>query len=428
VIFELEVRRFFCDFLGCSHVTFAERFPDLVCPYARQSLRLAALYHPIGLDLGGEAGARLVHLLHLSISPDTLLRRVIRTPDPLIATPRILGIDDWALKRGHAYGTILIDLEQHRVIDLLPNRKPETVAAWLRAHSGIEVISRDRGQEYIDAIAIGAPDTIQVADRFHLLRNLLEGIQRLFQRSPQEIQRAVEQMRLAVSTDKPIHPVEGPKPISLPTADQTYRQTKFAAVKALQAKGLSCRAISREVDVDRRTVQKYSHLDQAPPKGTSSVRNSKAGPYLDYLRRRWKEGCHSLVDLFEEIHRQGFSGSYGSLARAVHHQLGVGSLYRGASISPPRLRLSPKQAAWAIFSEEEDLWEPVKTLRGVLLLSSPLAQQVDLLVREFRQILQGRQVDELDGWLERAERRQVTEIKQFALSLRGDYAAVRACF
>lgn len=426
VIFTLEVRRFFCDDPGCPHVTFAERFPKLVSPYARQTLRLATLFQQIGLDLGGEAGARLVQQLHLSISPDTLLRRVTLAPEPALETPRVLGIDDWAMKRGHSYGTILIDLEHHQVIDLLPDRKAEIVAAWLRQHPGIEVISRDRGQEYIDAIRSGAPQTIQVADRFHLLQNLFEALQRLFQRSPQEIQRAIDQMRLADPAVNPIPLSKTLQPTSQAPSLKTHRQAKFDAVKTLQAKGLTYRAISRQVGLDRRTVRKYFYLDAPPQKGTGSVRNSKAGPYLSYLRHRWQEGCHCLMDLFAEVRQQGFSGSYGSLRRAVHHQLGVGSLYHNLSIPTRRVNLSPKQAAWAVFSEEEDLWEPVKTLRSALLLSSHLAQQVDPLVREFRMMVQERQADRLDNWLEQAENSQISELKRFAISLRGDYAAVRA--
>lgn len=427
VIIQLEVRRFFCDNPSCPHTTFAERFPKLVCPYARQTLRLATVFQQIGLELGGEAGARLGQQLHISISPDTLLRRVTCAPEPPMETPRVLGVDDWAMKRGHSYGTILIDLERRQVIDLLPDRKAEIVADWLRQHPGIEVISRDRGQEYIDAITSGAPHVIQVADRFHLLRNLLEGLQRLFQRSPQEIQRAIDQIRL---TDHVVNPIPSAKALqstSQPLPIKTHRQTKFDAVKDLQAKGLTYRAISRQVGVDRRTVRKYFSLDAPPQKGTANGRNSKAGPYLGHLRSRWQEGCHSLVDLFAEVRQLGFSGSYGSLRRAVHHQLGVGSLYHSPSLpSPPRFRLSPKQAAWAIFSEEEELWEPVKSLRGALLHSSSLAQEVDTLVREFRIMFQECSVDKLDNWLDKAERGQISELKRFALSLRGDYAAVRA--
>jgi transposase len=428
-IFQLEVRRFFCDHPACSHATFAERFPDLVLPHSRQTNRLADLFQQIALALGGEAGARHADRLGLSISPDTLLRRIKHTPLAEQDPPRVLGIDDWAIRKGHSYATVLVDLELHRVIDLLPDRKPETVATWLQFHPGIELISRDRGEEYIQAVRQGAPGVIEIADRFHLLRNLLEGLQHIFEHSPGEIQLAARQM--ALSNQNPPDDSSGaeqPRPSGTENRLEsgTHRRKKFDEVKALQTKGLTYREIGRQVGVDRRTVRKYFQLD-APPQGrTAGGSRSSAGPYLTYLRQRWEAGEHNLKHLYAELRQRGFQGSYSSIFRAVHHQLGAGNLHQVTSLAPPRLRLSPKQAAWAVFSEEQDLREPVKTLRSVLLLCSPLAQQADQLVRSFRSMLAQQQPDRLDDWLASAEHSPIPEFRRFAISLRGDYAAVRA--
>src|SRR3712207_18588 len=144
----LEARRFFCDQLACARRIFAERFPGLVAPHGRQSERLRALLTTVSLALGGEAGARLLAQFGIAVSPDTLLNTLRAAPRPVMPAPRVLGIDDWAWRRGHTYGTILVDLERHAVVDLLPDRAVDSVTTWLAAHPEVAIIARDRGTMY----------------------------------------------------------------------------------------------------------------------------------------------------------------------------------------------------------------------------------------------------------------------------------------
>jgi transposase len=174
---QLRVRKFFCDHPACPRQIFTERLPTVAAPWARQTLRLAQLLLAYGLALGGEAGARLAARLGLRSSPAALLRLVQAAPTPATAAPQSIGVDEWAWRRGHRYGTILVNLEDHQVLDLLPERSAERVATWLAQHPTISVVGRDRSALYAEGLRRGAPQAVQVVDRFHLLKNLREAVE-----------------------------------------------------------------------------------------------------------------------------------------------------------------------------------------------------------------------------------------------------------
>jgi transposase len=177
---QLRVRKWFCDHTPCRRRIFTERLPTVAAPWARRTLRLARRLVALGLALGGKAGVRLSQCWALRVSRNTLLRLIRHLPQPVFATPIVLGVDDWAQRKRHTYGTILVDLEQRRPIALLPGRDADTLAQWLRDHPGVQTVARDRSKAYEEGARHGAPDATQVADRFQLLQNLAEALDQVF--------------------------------------------------------------------------------------------------------------------------------------------------------------------------------------------------------------------------------------------------------
>jgi transposase len=263
--------------------------------YARRTARLTAALRAVGFRMSSEAGAGVLRHLQVHISADTLLRLLRRTNLEPETTPRVLGIDDWAKRKGHTYGTVLVDLERHRVVELLPERESEAVAQWLKAHPGAEVICRDRAEVYAEGAAQGAPDAVQVADRWHLMKNLGEALQRLLERHLPALRAAARQMheRTLMPAPEPAEasPGEQTPAASAVSAAATRRQCLFAEVKALAAQGYSKRAIALQLHIHRQTVDRYLHADTLPPRQQAPQNLSTVTPYLAHIQQRWAQGC-----------------------------------------------------------------------------------------------------------------------------------------
>lgn len=188
----LHVRKFFCDTAHCVRKIFAERLPQLVAPWAQMTTRLRQGMQDIGLATCGRLGARLASRLGMATSWMTIVRRVMALPTKPAAQVQCLGIDDFSFLRGRTFGTVLVDLDTHQVIDLLPDRQAETAITWMQAHKEITHVSRDRGSEYASAASRGAPQAVQVADRFHVAKNLSEAVQDLLARVLTELKASLE--------------------------------------------------------------------------------------------------------------------------------------------------------------------------------------------------------------------------------------------
>jgi len=202
----VRVRRFFCDQKDCPRKVFAERLPAFTQVHARTTTRFQRGLVEIGMALGGRAGARLGARQGWRQSRSSILRLLRQIPEPKAKTPRLLGVDDWAFRRGSIYGTLLLDLENHKPVDLLTDRKAETLANWLLAHPGVQLISRDRAGEYAQGATKGAPHAVQVADRFPITKNLSEVVERIL--SPHR--QALRQFRFVPASKRQVS-APGPK-------------------------------------------------------------------------------------------------------------------------------------------------------------------------------------------------------------------------
>jgi transposase len=423
---ELQVRKFFCQNPACPRRIFTERLPGVAAPYSRHTARLENWLSAVSFALGGEAGARLLRVLGLASSPDRLLVRIRRAALGGSAAPRVLGVDDFALRRGHAYGTLLVDLERHCPIDALPDRSAGTLAAWLRAHPGVEVISRDRGGDYAEGARQGAPDAVQVADRFHLVKNLGEVVERILQRHALLVQRVPVPHGARATAAPPRRDREARR--ARASAKTTAR---FDAIGALAAKGLSRRAIARVLGLNRKTVQRYLAAATAPTRPRSQRRTSIMTPYEPYLLERWRQGEHNGLGLWREIVPLGYPGTRGNVARFVAHLRHLERTGTALPTLPSAPGLTPRRASSLLLVRPETRSRDQQAAVGQLRALHPELDQAISLLQRFAELVRmrgggGGGGGGLDPWLDAAASSGLTEMETFVTKLRQDHAAVLA--
>ncbi len=424
----LHTRRWRCATPQCPRRVFTERLPAVAASHSRRTTRLARLVLAFGVAVGGRPGARLLAEVGVAVSGDTLRRAVAAVTLPAAPSPRILGVDDWSLRKGHTYGTIVVDLERRRPVDLLPDRSAATFAAWLAAHPGAEVICRDRGGAYADGARQGAPDAVQVADRWHLLANLGEALERavMAQRAPLP----------TVPVAAPPPPESAPAlPVSAHEQDRqarhARREERYQEVQRLHAQGLGYRQIAHRLGLHRATVRKYVAAPACPLPAPRPGRRRGVDPFLPYLRERWAAGERRVTVLWHELRERGFPGAYQRVAVAVapwrDGPARTGRRPRHAGpVEPAARRCSPRQIAWWLGHRDEELTDQQCTALAALLAAQPALIAARTLALEFTRLIRERDGAALAPWLVAAEASGVAAIRGFAEGLRRDEPAVQA--
>jgi transposase len=425
----IELRRFRCRVRDCPRKTFVERLPLVMAAHGRQTARLSETLRLIGYVLGGEAGSRLASRLGINTSPDTMLRR-IKDGTPLPSEPaRIIGIDDWAWRKGQRYGTVLVDLERHVPIDLLPDRSANSVAAWFREHPEVEVISRDRASLYAEGAATGAPQAIQVADRWHLLCNFTSAVERTLERRRGLLRSATDQPIQATPEETP-EADERPCQTRAQERKEAHRQQRlelYNRVVELYQQGTSQQAISRELGLERKTVRRFLRAGRFPERAVPHRKPARVSAFRDYLEQRWREGCHNATQLWREIQAQGYTGGRGMVASLVSNFRKPGTKYfrKEARQTQRKLAtLSPRQAAMLLARKTSSLDEPQQQKLARLTQCSAEIATMHRLAQDFAVLLKERRSEALETWMATAIASGLPEIKRFCDGLTRDHAAV----
>ena len=432
---EVQVRRLRCGRPGCAHRIFAERLPAVAGPYAQRTARLGSLQHHIGLALGGKAGARLAERIGTPVSGATLLRLVRRgaatTP---AAAPRVLGVDDWAWKRGQRYGTVLVDLERRAVVDLLPDREADSFAAWLQAHPGAEVIARDRGAGYADGGRRGAPDAVHVADRWHLLENCSAAVLEAVKRNMPALRAAAQPTSSVPAVAATVVPAADPTaPPPMTSAQRLQwqgwqrRVQVHGEVMRLHQQGVPVRHIARDLALSRNTVRRWVRGEQPE---LHRPRMHSLDPWRAMLERRWAEGCRNGAQLWRDLRDAGFKGrirvvtEWANRQRLVEPEQQFRPASAAATQRSPRPAAHPaRRVARMLTADLPSLAEPDRSyVERLLALSPALARVCDLVLR-FGTLVRARSADALTPWLADAEN---SELRGFAAGLRQDEQAVRS--
>lgn len=430
----LKVHKFFCDNPECPRKIFTQRLKGLKA-YARRTTRASSQLVSIGMYTGGNGGSRLAMKLGMMVSASTVLRLILAQNIGQNSPPRVLGIDDWAMRKGQIYGTILVDLEKHKAIDLLPDRESETLEKWLKNYPGIEIISRDRAGNYAEGATKGAPQAIQVADRWHLLKNLTEALKRIMEKHQQhnrQVALAIAKKNREVEMEQYTKrgKINMPEETAIPQKkkEPSRFELLFNEVKVLQEKGLSQREIARRLQIHRRTVKKYFQHATFPGRIGKPEKESKVLPFGDYLRKRWSEDNHGLPDLHKEIKKNGFDGSWSTFYRYMKKNFPLEDR-KAELVFPLKLKLySPKYLSFLLAREEQKLAPEEMEYLSCLFKVSPQVKTANELALRFRQIIVNRKHKDLDSWLEDAIESGPGILKNFAQKLKQDYEAVKnAC-
>ncbi len=435
VLLMLTVRKFVCSTPTCPYKIFTERLPGLVESYGRMTPRLIALVQSLGVGAGGQLGTRQADRTGIATTPSTLLRHLMQLPAPVTRAVRVLGVDDFAWKKRFTYGTILVDLERRKIIDVLPDRESVTVETWLKKHPEVDIVSRDRGKEFAKAATLGAPQARQVVDRFHVVKNLSEVLREILGHCRAEIRQGeapVPQVEkageertrpsLSAATWQQRTPAQVKKAHQ---ARQASRDDRYQQMTTLRAQGLTQSEVAKRMGMSERAVRTWLKRGAAPTNERHFRRRSVFDPYAVYVLERWQAGVHEAKQLYEEIQAQGFSGTVRIVQRFV----------QALRDDPEKITLAPEASAerfssntatWLFIRDPKQLTAEKQAELELICQRSETARKTYVLTQQFMSMLRLRRGQEFETWLSAVEASHIAELCRFAHSLCTDKDAVIA--
>ncbi|RPH47213.1 MAG: ISL3 family transposase [Desulfobacteraceae bacterium] len=427
--FNLIARRYFCDNSKCRRKIFTEQFQFEIKPYRRRLLRSNKLLGHLALELGGNTGSRISRHVGIPVSPSTLLRIIKQIEIQTVSvTSGIIGIDDWAFKKGNKYGTVVIDLETRKVIDLLPNREADTLSNWLKDHPEIKVISRDRAGPYALGARNGAPQAIQVADRFHLLMNLGEATKKVFQSKGKELKEAFKIFNDPLRSESRSIDMEKtsdyflPENKPVPTTTNIKRLYLFDKVKELHQKGRSIKSISKILKIHRQTVKKYIKAEEYPK--YEGKRTSNFDMFRDYLSQE-NNRIKTRRELYQIVIQFGFNGKYSSFTENLN-KLWEGTFptkNKAIAVPKPIVTWSTSKLSMMLYMNADRMNSYDNEFLNLLFENYPEIKHMAQLVKSFKDLFKNKEDGKLKIWIDDAMNSK-SGLKNFAANLLKDFQAI----
>ena len=427
----LHVRKFFCTNRDCPRKIFTERLTAFLEPWARVTTRLSQEIEAIGLATCGRLGTRLGSRLSIGTSRTSILRRVMRLANKTTDKVVHLGVDDFSFRRGRTFGTVLVDLQRHQILDLLADRQKETAAAWMKTHPEITHVSRDRGSEYASAASAGASQAIQVADRFHVAKNLSEAVQQLLARVLLEMKTADQGAEAATQArGESLLPIEHWRPAQEESVKLTIatrraeRQERYQQVLGLCEQGLRSQEIALRLGMKARTVREWLHKGVALDTRPRRKYRSEFDPYAPYVLKRWQEGERSGRQLWREVRFQGYSGSERMVYRFLETLKTTEIVTSAGTARLPHY--TSTAAVWLFMRHRDHLDEIEREDLAAFRLAHASLNTTYQLVQDFLHMMRHREGKRLDTWLSQVHESGLPELQSFAQGVEQDKAAVQA--
>jgi transposase len=431
---ELTARKYFCDNALCTRKIFTERFDCEIMPYNRRLIRSNDLLVRMALELGGNMGSKISNYVKIPVSASTMLRIIkkLHIADKPV-TSGIIGVDDWAFKKGNTYGTIIVDLQSKEVIDLLPDREGDTLAEWLKMHQEVKMVSRDRYGPYALGIKKGAPQSFQVADRFHLLMNLGEATKKVFQSKGKELKEAFH-LYNHIENKKPdpvIEVFENPEAAMQEQQNiissgniSIKRLFAFDKVKELKLAGYSVRAIERALKMSRQTIRKYINQEMLTKR-----QNSLSSNFDDFIGVLLDEKNRSMnyKQLYALINKMGFSGKYSSFCTNMNRiwKKEFPTIPRVVTMANPGVikSWSPTKLSFMLYLDNDQLKSNDRKFLKILFENCPAIKEMETVVKKFKQLFREKKDGQLKLWIEESSKPK-SVLKNFAINIGKDFEAV----